>query len=256
MSKKTMASRLQLAGVTLALLIGASIACAAPLGEGAAAPNTRVSSDVILTRAAGPGKLFLGGNLIEGPWTLAYDHGRFTVNGLTLRPPPPPPPPTSVQGAQYEFLRRVDVLIDSLNRSALSPVARGQRLAQFLESNDMGIQVKVGTSRIETRFPDGARISFALPPRAVQIRSLSAEDRRGRHAERLSELKGWLEGGHVVFILDKATTTLGQRSTGNEIIAAIESLWRGEETDSPALRSLGPRVRGQLVKPLPLENIW
>jgi len=252
-----MASRLQLADFTWALLVGVSIGFAAPRGVGASAPNARVPNNVLLTKAAGPGKLFLGGNLIEGPWTLAYDHGRLTVNGFTLRPPPQPPPPTSVQRAQHEFLRLANALADSLNRSSLSLPARRQRLAQFLESNDLGIQVKVDTSRIETRFPDGARISFGLTPNIIGSRRTSTSgSARDPHAVHLSELKGWLEGGYVVFILDKGTTALGQRSSGGEIIAAIESLRRGEEPDSPALRSLGRQVREQVVKPLPLDNIW
>jgi hypothetical protein len=216
-------------------------------------------SEILLVKAAGSGMLFLGGNLIEGPWTLAYDHGRLTANGFALRPAPPAPPPSAARRAESEFLNRAGALMDSLNRSALDLEARKQTLTRFLESSNFGIRVRVNAETVEIVSPDRMSMTFEMVPRVQRPDHgppgdlPSKEDPR---AHRLEQVKGWLESGCVVLETSSVSTTIVPRGRTGEFMAAAERLRSGAEPDSADLRLLTRQVRDQIRKPLPLDQVW
>lgn len=228
--------------------------CPASAGGGTLADSS--AGDVLLVKATGPGKLFLGGNFIEGPWTLAYDHGRLTVNGFALRPPPPPAPPSHARRAEDEFLNGAGKLADSLSRSGLSLADRGKRFARYVDGNDLGYRVRVESTAVELQSPRGIRLYFGLVPLVLHDIGSMPSSTRDSQLARLNQLKSPLERGHVVFIVDRATTIVGQRFRTGEIMAAAEKLRRGATLDSLQLHLLDRRVRGQLLRPIPLDNIW
>jgi hypothetical protein len=248
MTRLIVASLLTFPGVLTA-------SCATCAGSSTVADSS--AGDVFIVKAAGPGKLFLGGNLIEGPWSLAYDHGRLTVNGLALRPPPPAPPPSSARRAENEFLDGAGRLADSLSRSGLSLADRGRRFARYVDGNDLGYRVRVESTDVELVSPRGIRFSFGLVPLVLRdIGSMPNVSIRDSRLARLNQLRSPLERGHVVFIVDRATTIVGQRFRTGEIMAAVEKLRQGATLDSLQLHLLDRSVRGQLFKPLPLDSIW
>jgi hypothetical protein len=240
------------------MLITSRIACA---GSGALTDSS--VGDVFLVKAVGPGKLFLGGNLIEGPWTLAYDHGRLTVNGFALRPPPPPAPPSPARRAENEFLNGAGKLADSLSRSGLSLADRGTRFAQYVEGNDLGYRVRVESTDVELQSPRGVRFSFGLVPLVLHdigsMPNVSADrpiSERENRIGRLELLMRPLENGDVVFVVDRVTMVVWPRARKGEVMAAIDRLRRGAELDSLDRHLLSRAVRGPLVRPTALDSIW
>lgn len=258
-----MASNLGFARTVLSVLAAASIATPALSVGPDRAPNHAAADDVVLLKASGPGVLFLGGNFIDGPWTLAYDHGRFAVNGLALRPPSPRPPalpPSAARRARIEFLNAAGVLADSLARSRLDLAVRQKRLTLFVDSNNLGAKASGHGSSVTIRFPDGLDMSFDLEPHGRSGQPPGPSDRpvseRENRIGRLELLKRPLENGDVVFIVDRVTMVVWPRARKGEVMAAIEQLRRGGELDSLDLHLLSRAVRGPLVKPTALDSIW
>jgi hypothetical protein len=238
----------------LAILHGAQSIPGTAHAASVSAGTPDIVDDVLLLKASGSGKLFLGGNLIEGPWTLAYDHGRFTVNGFTLRPPPPSPPPTPEQRAEGEFLSAAGELADSLSRSDLSVTTRRQRFVEFLERNNVGYRIGIDTTFVEIHSARGIQILFGLVVHPLYSGNAPSMTLRDSQLVHLNELKSVLAQGHVVFIVDRATTIVGQQT--GDIMVAIARLKHGAKLDSLDLHLLDRSVRDQLVNPLPLDDIW
>lgn len=243
--------------VALVALVTLVISSAEAPGREASTPlSAGGGHDVLLVKASGSGRIFLGGNHVEGPWTLAYDHGRLTVNGFTLRPAPPAPPPSPARRAESEFLRNAGALMDSLNRSSLDLEARKRRFTHFLESSDLGVQVRVNAQAVEIISPARLSMTFNLVPKFVIVDPDALPSGKDSRMVRLSRLKSYLERGSVVFIDRTTTIVYGRQGGTREVTAAIERLKQGASLDSLDLHWLDLGVRRQLLRPLALDKIW
>lgn len=226
-------------------------------------PSVPSHRGVTAVRVNGPGRLFLGGTLFRGPWTLTYERGRFTVNGYALRPEPPlESRRDSLRRAQLELIERAEVLAESLRHSSLSVPQRQLRLKSFCEASGLGGIVDTLPGVVRLRFASGANMWYSVA--GVQTAGMTlpgpqptASTARGDHrTARLFRLKEQLERGCVIFVTSSAGEVVVPERRALECMAAIERLKSGSEPDSADRRVIPSQVRDQLKRPLPLDKIW
>jgi len=258
-----MARGWQSASIFISLLTTAMVLASPAPAVGASAQNPPSRGDVLLMRATGSGKMFLGGYLIDGPWTLAYDHGRLVVNGYALRPDPPLLSRLDpLQRAQVEFIDRAEVLAESLRHSNLTILQRKLRFVSFCEASSLEAMVDTFPEAVQLRFASGANMLY--PVGAVQAAGMTwsaaqprnMTTREGRQTARLKELKSRLERGCVIFVTSSAGELIVPRGRAGEFMTAIDRLRSGAEPDSADQRILPRQVRDQIRKPLPLDQVW
>lgn len=244
--------------VTVGLLV---LAIPGLAREGAAASSD--SLDVVTLISIGPGKLFLGGNLIEGPWTLEYDHGRFVVNGYTL------PVERSLRSrldarsqAQLDFIDRGEALAESLRHSDLEVQERIRRLRTFCEASSLEAVVDTFPVGVQLRFASGANMRYLVTsvPATRMVTSPGPptsplQARRNSHVARLSQLARWLARGSVVFITNRSGEIVVPRGRAGEFANAIVKMKSGAAPDSAVLARLPRQVRDQIREPLHLDRM-
>lgn len=246
------------------LLVTAAMALPSPAQAADASAQSPVSrGEVLLMRAAGSGKVLLGGHLIDGPWTLAYDHGRLVVNGFALHPDPPLLSRLgSIQRAQVEFIDRAEALAESLRHSNLTIRQRQLRLVSFCEATSLGAMVDTLPEAVQLRFTSGANMLY--PVGSVQAAGMTwstaqprdMTTREGRQTARLRELKAQLERGCVIFVTSSAGELIVPSGRAGEFMTAVNRFRSGAELDSADQRILSRQVRNQIRKPLPLDQVW
>ena len=228
----------------------------------ATADGGKSSGDVVIVHANGPGRFFLGGNQIDGPWTLAYDHGRLTVNGYTLRPrpPQPPAPPNPARKAETDFIHRVEARANSLRGSDLTVAQRVHQLASFCMADSLTAVVDTSPGAVMLTTRGGLPMLFLLTSVPKTGRTISTDelrrmiDEKDDRKARIEHLKRMLEKGCVVFIAGSGFEVTTLRV--GEFMAAVDKLRSGVEPDSTDRITIPRWVKEQIRRPLPLDQIW
>jgi hypothetical protein len=219
--------------------------------KGEATSNDQVDS--LKVCASGPGRLFLGGNMIVGPWTLSYKTGRLTVNGYAVRKFQALPQPTSaVKLTEGEFLLRVKSFVDSLNWSKTSTSQKAEALYAYCLTNTIGMKVKREGDTVTLRTADGYALVFAFQEVGAGLpNGWKSETTRGRF-NRMKLLKSVLERGGVVVLRDSGSYVLIQPWGTEAFLRGVRTLKVGAEPDSEAAHYIGMWTRNQIQNPLPL----
>jgi hypothetical protein len=219
--------------------------------RGAAAADV---PDSLRVTARGPGRFFLGGNLIEGPWTLSYASGRLSVNGYRFATPKPVPKrPLSPMD---DFLIRVGSLMDSLNRSGTEPARGAHVLYSYCAANSLGVSVSVKGNTVELRLPSGSVIEMQMG--LIREYVLPASERVSivqMHYNEMSMLKQFLESGCVVFIIDSASQEVFPGSHGRTFMRAIDKVKAGQALDAEEAHIMRASVRERVLRPYALERV-
>jgi hypothetical protein len=209
-------------------------------------------ADSLRVRASGAGELFLGGNPIEGPWTLSYETGRLTVNGYGIAPPKPAPPPklTQKQIEEHDFLRRMDAACKSALKPGLSPEQAVRRFVSFCDSNRQWVRViQTGATNVEVRLWDGTPVGFSFASHGVMTGSAAPLPPGWREASQLRHLRfiaQCVQRGGVVFLDGGGETFIHDRAC---VDSAISQLRTGTPLDSASLHCLPFSTRRQIKNP-------
>jgi len=194
---------------TLLRLLSLSIplAAATPTLFASADSTPSGTQDSLQVEVTGPGKLYLGGNLIQAPWVLSYETGHITVNGyVTLRPKPPVAPTDPLQEARISYIQGVAAVMDSLNRTGMGRSKATSALREYCEKNTLGITVTAESTSVQLHAPGVGVVLFAPGLLNFPIGKVSPADYQSAKVRQFSELmmlKGCLERGGTVFFEDR-----------------------------------------------------
>jgi hypothetical protein len=228
--------------------------CVATTGVPRSEAKPNGQTDSLRVSASGPGRLFLGGNPIEGPWTLSYKTGRLTVNGFGVVRTPAAGM-SAAKLTEGEFLLRVKALVDSLNWSNASTPEKAEALHAYCLTNTVGMKVKKEEDTVTIRTADGYHLVFAFQEARTGLpKGWTSETTRGRF-DRMMLLKSVLERGGVVLLRGSGSFELIQPWGTKAFLRGVQTLKTGAEPDSEAAHYMGAWTRDQIRKPLPLYRL-
>jgi len=220
----------------------------APTGGGIGAVTTLI--------AAGPGKIILAGNLLEGPYTLSLDGPRLSVNGLYLPAVATVQEPANLtpdQRAEVDFLGTAEALCDSLRNSDLDLAVATERLATFCRSSSLVRKVWTTLGQVQVRLASGMPVVLSLQkPNSEQTKDSPSpqqvQTRRLRHIQKM------VESGYLVFIVSQDVQHIIPRNKVARTLRSVAKLKSGlslSKEDEP----LPKVVQAQLQRPIDLTRV-
>jgi len=209
--------------------------------------------------AKGPGKLFVMGNLIEGPWTLSLVGGRITYNGYALKPPPPGPPRiwTPIQRARLDFIKATFRMSDSLGGLGIEPREASRILAAHADADPLGGRTDLGNGWVSVVFPDGLAVMFTPGSNLTPAPAPKGPPTIRHEDPKISVLRmigrSLDEGGFVYIRSVSGTSFVITRQVGRSL-AAIERIKAGDPP-GPAESDFGRDFAEQVRHPWPMERL-
>jgi hypothetical protein len=204
----------------------------------------------------GPGRMVLGGNLLDGPYRLAIVNGSLAVNGLVIPKPPrralPPPPP--VRSNDLAAANAMIALCDSLRGAGAGQALIVTRLREYALPGQLASSIEPVAGDIRIRFRSGWSIRIpARAPEHLEGPRPPAPSRAEREMATLQELQGFLKTGGVVFVVSDEAQYVVSPENARAALAALSQLRRGEYSDKSY--RFPDMVRPQLLKPIRLVRV-
>jgi hypothetical protein len=217
-------------------------------------PSATTTQDSLRMNVTGPGKFFLGGNQIEGPWVLSYGTGRLSVNGYRIATRPASAV-TRPRTPLDTFLNHVGALMDSLNRSGTPPDRSAEILRAYCVPNSLGVGFSTHGNNVVLHTPAGGEISLHLGLIIDEVQPVTARDTRTQRLPgEMAVLAQVLEHGGIVFIHDSVTKTLLPSGYRDVFISAVGKVRSGEALDTGEAHVMSDGIRKRILQPLELEH--
>jgi hypothetical protein len=209
--------------------------------------------------AKGKGKLFVMGNMIEGPWTFALVGGRVAYNGYALKSPPPGPARrwTPVQEARLGFIKATFRMSDSLGRLGIGPQEAARILAAHADAAPLGGHTRLENGWVSVVFPDGWAVMFTPGSEPIPAPAPKGPSTIRREDPRVGVLRmigRSLEAGRLVYISSTSGATFVTTPHVERSLAAIERIKAGG-SPGPAEHYFGRDFAEQVRHPWPMERI-
>jgi hypothetical protein len=230
---------------------------------GTLAVATATASDATASKAEihakGPGRLFVMGNMIEGPWTLALIGGRITYNGYALKPPPPGPPRkwTPIQRARLDFIKATFRMSDSLGGLGIDPREASRILAAHADAAPLGGRTDLENGCVSVVFPDGWAVMFTPGSKLTPAPAPKGTPTIRREDPRVGVLRmigRYLGEGRFVYIRGTSGASFVISPDVGRSLAAIERI-RAGHPPGPAEHDFGRDFAGQVRHPWPMERV-
>ena len=207
-------------------------------------------SDPPPMNTTGTGKIYLGGNLIPGPYVLSFNAGKLAVNGLmlpTLERQATPHSRSQQEREQLAFGQRAADVADSLSSRGSTPEEIGRVLYSMCTSSSFVDSAKVTSRDVSWKFRDGTLMGISTEPRPASVKPVPREQ---IEQHELREIRRSIDSGSTVFILatgTRITVPPGKAAQVDEMVSLVKV--QNLQGKFP------PRLEEELRTPVQLERI-